>query len=124
MFGTPGSTVRIEPTSSPLNISQFRVVPGLAGQADGRISFESVDMPTQFLRHSNYQVSLMQNDGSTQFAADATFLTVAGLGHSSLTSFRAHNFPDRYIRHENYGLVLDLMVSDLDRADATYRMVD
>lgn len=81
-------------------------------------------MPGCFLRHWNYQFSLIQNDGSAVFKADATFLPVAGLGHSYLTSFRSHNYPDQYIRHENYGLVLDPIVSDLDRADATYRMVD
>lgn len=119
-----GSTVRLDPTTSPVKDSQFRVVPGLASQADGRISFESVDMPGYFLRHWNYQFSLVQNDGSAAFKADATFLPVAGLAHDRLTSFRSHNFPDRYIRHKNYGLVLEPMVSDLDRADATYRMVD
>ena len=118
-----GSTVRLDPTTSPVKDSQFRVVSGLASQADGRISFESVDMPGYFLRHWNYQFSLVENDGSAVFKADATFLPVAGLAHSRLTSFRAHNFPDRYIRHENYGLVLDIMASDLDRAGATNRMV-
>ena len=119
-----GSTVRLDPAASPVNDSQFRVVPGLASGADGRISFESVDMPGYFLRHWNYRFSLVQNDGSGVFKADATFLPVSGLGHSSLTSFRSHNFPDRYIRHQNYALVLAPMLSELDRADATYRMVD
>jgi hypothetical protein len=118
-----GSTVRIEP-SSVLSLSQFRVVPGLAGQADGRVSLESIDMPKHFLRHSNFQISLVQNDGSSQFAADATFLKTQGLAHSRLTSFRAHNFSDRYIRHQNYGLVLNRIGTDSDRADATYRLVD
>ncbi|WP_251041357.1 AbfB domain-containing protein [Arthrobacter sp. ISL-30] len=119
-----GSTVRLEPTALPLGDSQFRVVPGLAGPADGRISFESVDMPGYFLRHANYQFGLVANDGSAQFMADSTFLPVAGLAHSRLTSFRSHNFPDRYVRHSNYGLRLDPVVTDLDRAEATYRMVD
>ncbi|MBT2533576.1 AbfB domain-containing protein [Arthrobacter sp. ISL-48] len=119
-----GSTVRLDPSTSPVKDSQFRVVPGLASQADGRISFESVDMPGYFLRHWNYTFSLVQNDDSAVFKADATFLPVTGLGHSNLTSFRSHNYPDRYIRHSNYGLKLTTIASDLDRADATYRMVD
>ncbi|MGX9899654.1 AbfB domain-containing protein [Arthrobacter sp. SA17] len=119
-----GSTVRLEPTTSPLKDSQFRVVPGLASQTDGRISFESVDMPGYFLRHWNYQFSLVQNDGSAIFKADTTFLPLSGLAHNYLTSFRSHNYPDRYIRHSNFGLSLTTIANDLDRADATYRMVD
>ena len=118
------AVVRIDPTASPLGDSQFRVVPGLAGQADGRVSFESVDTPGHFLRHASYKLGLAGNDGSAQFAADATFLPVAGLAHSRLTSFRAHNVPDRYVRHRNFGLRLDAVSSDLDLADATFRMVD
>lgn len=119
-----GSTVRLDPTTSPVKDSQFRMVPGLASQADGRISFESVDMPGYFLRHWNYQFSLVQNDGSAIFKADTTFLPVAGLAHNYLTSFRSHNYPDRYIRHKNYGLSLTTIANDLDRSDATFRMVD
>jgi hypothetical protein len=118
------AVVRIDPTASPLGDSQFRVVPGLAGQADGRVSFESVDTPGHFLRHASYKLGLAGNDGSAQFAADATFLPVAGLAHSRLRSFRAHNVPDRYVRHRNFGLRLDAVSSDLDLADATFRMVD
>ncbi|WP_247040667.1 AbfB domain-containing protein [Arthrobacter rhizosphaerae] len=119
-----GSTVRLELPTSPVKDSQFRVVLGLASQADGRISFESVDMPGYFLRHWNYQFSLVQNDGSAIFKADATFLPVAGLAHNYLTSFRSHNYPDRYIRHSNYSLSLTTIANDLDRSDATFRMVD
>ncbi len=47
------------------------------------MSFESVDVPGQFLRHSGYKLGLVKNDNSTQFAADATFLPVAGLAHAT-----------------------------------------
>lgn len=119
-----GSAVRIEPTASPLAASEFRVVGGLAGQADGRISFESVDAPGQFLRHAGFAIGLVRDDGSAQFAADATFLPIAGLAHARLTSLRAHNYPDRYMRHYGYSLRLDPVSSDLDRADTTFRLVD
>ena len=119
-----GAVVRLEPTASPLAVSEFRVVPGLACKADERVSFESVDTPGQFLRHAGYTLSLVRNDGSAQFAADATFLPVAGLAHAKLTSFRSHNFPDRHLRHHNFGLRLDVISTEVDRADATFRLVD
>jgi len=118
-----GAVVRLDPTASPLAVSEFRVVSGLAGAA-GRVSFESVDTPGHFLRHAGYKVGLVKNDNSAQFAADATFVPVAGLAHSQLTSFRSHNFPDRHLRHYAFGLRLDAIASELARADATFRMVD
>lgn len=40
---------------------------------DGCFSFESVDQPGSFLRHSNYILVLDGKDGSKQYAEDATF---------------------------------------------------
>ncbi|MEV4776151.1 AbfB domain-containing protein [Microbacterium sp. LWH12-1.2] len=112
-------------TLSPtLALSRFRVVPGRAGAGGGRVSFESIDQPGRFLRHSGYRVVLHQDDGTALFAGDATFLPVAGLGHSMMTSLQSHNFPDRYLRHRNFQVWVDPIVTDGDRADATFRMVD
>jgi hypothetical protein len=108
----------------PLELSRFRVVPGLAGTAGGRVSFESIDRPGTFLRHRSYRVVAHRNDGSALFAADATFLPVAGLGHSMLTSFRSHNYPDRHLRHRNFQVWIDPIATDRDRSDATFRVVD
>ncbi|MDF3150178.1 AbfB domain-containing protein, partial [Streptomyces sp. T21Q-yed] len=69
--------VRIDPDVSPADDAQFRLRPGLAGT--GTVSFESVNFPGYFLRHYNYDFQLAHNDGSSQFAADATFRQVAGL---------------------------------------------
>ena len=119
-----GAVVSLDATPTQLATSEFRVVRGLAAQADGRVSFESVDAPGSFLRHYDFKVSLARNDGSARFAADASFVPVAGLAHPQLTSFRAHNFPDKHLRHYAYGLRVDAIATALDRADATFRMVD
>ncbi|WP_022891360.1 AbfB domain-containing protein [Agromyces subbeticus] len=107
-----------------LGVSRFRVVSGLAGTADGRVSFESVEQPGTYLRHSSFRIVAHQSDGSSLFAADATFVPVTGLGHSMLSSFRSHNFADRYLRHRNFQLWIDPIANDQDRADATFRLVD
>jgi hypothetical protein len=77
------------------------------GLADSRcFSFESVNSPRNFLRHQNYTLSLQGNDGSALFAQDATFCPVAGRKAGTMV-FRAHNYPDRYLRERNDQIFLD-----------------
>ena len=84
---------RIDADVSPYEDSQWRIVPGLA-DANGYISFESVNYPGYFLRHYSYDLELAQNDDSSVFAEDATFGIVPGLADSgwsvSYTHLRAH----------------------------------
>ncbi|WP_033318471.1 glycoside hydrolase family 43 protein [Streptomyces yerevanensis] len=112
--------VRIDPNVSPAADSQFRLRTGLAGS--GTVSFESVNFPGYFLRHSGYDFQLAYNDGTTQFAADATFRKVAGLADASWSSFQSYNHPDRYIRHYAYQLRLDPITTATGRGDATFRV--
>lgn len=115
---------RIDPYPfDPYADAQWRLRPGLAN-ASG-VSFESVNYPGQFLRHSNYVLGLTANDGSSGFAADATFHRTAGLADAGWTSFRSHNLPNHYIRHANYALRIDPLStssSATDRADATFQI--
>jgi sucrose-6-phosphate hydrolase SacC (GH32 family) len=112
--------VRIDPNVSPVDDSQFRMRTGLAGT--GTVSFESVNMPGYFLRHSNYDFQLAYNDGTAQFAADATFNKVAGLADPTWSSFQSYNYPDRYIRHYAYYLKLDPITNATARSDATFKV--
>ena len=50
----------------------FCVVPGLANS--GAISFESVNFPKHYIRHSNFELWLGKSDGSQLFKKDATFI--------------------------------------------------
>ncbi|OLF16351.1 glycoside hydrolase family 43 protein [Actinophytocola xanthii] len=112
---------RIDPYPfDPYQDSQWRLVPGLADPAG--VSFRSVNYPDRYLRHANYAVGLAANDGSTGFAADATFHRVAGLADAAWTSFRSHNLPDRHLRHAGYLLRVDPVSTATDRADATFRI--
>jgi hypothetical protein len=99
--------------------AQFRLRPGLTGS--GTVSFESVNYPGYFLRHSGFDFRLAYHDGTTQFAADATFRRVAGLADSNWSSFQSYNHPDRYIRHYSYQLRLDPVTTATARSDATFR---
>lgn len=107
---------------SPAQDAQFRLVPGLADSSSGHLSFESVNFPGHFMRHSDYDFKLEADDGSSLFAADATFRQVSGLADGSWSSFRSYNFPDRHMRHYNYELRLDPISDAAGRADATFRI--
>jgi hypothetical protein len=53
------------------------------------------------LRHYNFELYLEQNDGSQQFAQDATFCVQPGSSGSNW-SFESGNYPNKYIRHYDY----------------------
>ena len=66
----------------------------------GCYSFESVDTPGSYIRHSNYELMLNADDGSMLFADDATFCPEAGLDGQG-SSLRSWSYPTRYWRHYN-----------------------
>ncbi|GGM06300.1 MULTISPECIES: glycoside hydrolase family 43 protein [Micromonospora] len=118
------NAVRIDPYPfDPHQDQLWRMVPGLADSA--AVSFESVNRPGYFIRHSGYVAQLGVNDGSATFRADATFYRTAGLADSAWTSLRSYNFPDRYLRHAGQVLRIDPLSSSSsanDRQDATFRL--
>jgi Alpha-L-arabinofuranosidase B (ABFB) domain len=73
-----------------------------AGLADSScISLESANDPGRYLRHFHFELYLDQDDGSAQFAHDATFCPRPGnSGHGY--SFQSVNYPYKYIRHYDY----------------------
>jgi hypothetical protein len=113
--------VRVDLTVSPDQDGQFRLRTGLADGSD-TVSFESVNLPCYFLRHAGFDFQLAYNDGTTAFAADATYRQVAGFADSGWTLFQSCNYPDRYIRHYSYLLRLDQITTAVGRSDATFRV--
>jgi hypothetical protein len=70
-----------------------------AGLADDAgVSFEASNLPGAFLRHQNGAVHLHHNDGTEQFAADATFVAMPGKNGKGF-SLSAFNFADHFLRH-------------------------
>ena len=73
-----------------------------AGLADGAcVSFESANDPDYYLRHYDFELYLDPDDGSAQFAQDATFCPQPGNSGQGY-SFQSVNYPDKYIRHYDY----------------------
>ncbi len=98
--GSPSVTQVVTGTSTDAvkKASTFWVRQGLASASC--LSFESRDVPGQFLRHSGYRVQLAPNDGTSLYAADATFCQRTGLAAGGV-SLESYNFPGRYLRHIN-----------------------
>ena len=65
------------------------------------VSFESANDSGQYLRHSGFEIWLEPNDGSSQFAQDATFCPQPGIAGQGF-SFQTVNYPGQYIRHYDY----------------------
>jgi hypothetical protein len=125
-FNIPGlfirhqnSNGRMDYAIGPLEDAYWKMVPGLAGAG---ISFQSLNFPNNYLRHSNAQIITSGNDGTPQLKADATFYIRPGLSNASLVSFESYNFPGRYIRHNNSALYSDPITDQLGRDDATFYM--
>jgi hypothetical protein len=112
--------VRLESNPAPAADAQFRMVPGLANGAAGYVSFESVNHPGQYLRHSNFELVLARDDGTALFDRDATFKMTEGLADEWCTSFQSYNYPAQHLRHSGFELQLDPIASAIDRADATF----
>ncbi len=75
------------------------VEPGLANSAC--VSFEPANGSGDFIRHFNFQLFLEPNDGTGQFALDATFCPRAGNSGSNY-SLMSYNLSNKYIRHFNF----------------------
>jgi hypothetical protein len=110
---------RLDPDVSPVEDSEFAIVPGLA-DATG-VSFESLNYPGYYLRHYAYKLRLEPKEDSTQFAQDATFLREPGLADITASSFRSFNYPMRHLRHSDFLLRVDPISADSDRPSATFK---
>ena len=109
---------RLEANVTNLADSQFRLVPGLAG--GNTVSLESTNFPGYYLRHSNWEVWVEKNDGSSTYRADASFAQRAGLSNSAGVSFEAINYPGQYLRHSGGLLYLRTVTDATGNADATF----
>ncbi|GHE13353.1 alpha-L-arabinofuranosidase B [Streptomyces alanosinicus] len=73
-----------------------------AGLANSNcVSFESANTPGKYLRHYALQLHLQPDDGTSLFAADATFCSKPGNSGTGY-SLQSFNYPAKYIRHYSF----------------------
>lgn len=100
--------------------SLWRQIPALNGGAG--FSFESVYYPKHYLRHYQGKLRVSSDDGSQIFKDDASWLAVDGLKgkDSNSLSLIPSNIAGNYMRHQDSYLKITPIVTELDRADATF----
>jgi hypothetical protein len=95
-----GITSVTSSSSSTLKADATWIVePGLANSSC--VSFKSANGSGDYIRHYDFELYLEPNDGTTQFALDATFCPRAGNSGSNY-SFMSYNYSYKYIRHYDY----------------------
>lgn len=95
-----GTTVYLEDvtSSSGENLKEMATFTVTIGNANGNcFSYESLENPGSYLRHSGYKLYCDPDDGTLLFAGDSTFCPEAGLDGQG-TSFRSWSYPTRYWR--------------------------
>lgn len=110
---------RIDANVAPADDAKFTQVRGLANATSIYASFESVNFPGYYLRNRDSMIVLEHDDGSPQFAADATFMVVSS-GDGGL-ALQSYNHPTMSVRHYNFELWLQPIVTSQDRQDSTFR---
>jgi hypothetical protein len=95
-----GITSVTSSSSSTLKADATWIIePGLANSSC--VSFKSANGSGDYIRHSDFELYLEPNDGTSQFALDATFCPRAGNSGSNY-SFMSYNYSYQYIRHYDY----------------------
>ena len=113
-----GQFMSIEPTSTPGTVLRhssfamfatapdaltaqgdgaFKVVAANNGQS-GYVSFQSVNFPDHYLRHSSFRGYLQPADSTPTFKDDTSFAIVPALNSNAVQfSIQSYNFPDHYL---------------------------
>jgi hypothetical protein len=98
------------------------------------VQLEATNVFAHVLRHQNFRVKLHEYNpplippGGHEtpelelLRKDSTFHLVPGLADPNGVSFRSLNFPDRFLRHRDFHLLVERITNDddLGRHDATF----
>ncbi|MFD7710255.1 glycoside hydrolase family 43 protein [Streptomyces sp. NPDC059786] len=106
-------------TTAEKQAATFTIVAGLADS--GGCSFRNA--AGNYLRHYDFRARFDAHDGTSTFAADATFVLRAGASSGSVR-LESYNYPGRYLRHYDYQLRVDAADgTDLFRQDSSFAAV-
>ena len=97
------------------------IVPGLADP--NAISIICINLPGYYLRHVGNTMSFAPNDGSQDYAGDATWWIRPGLADPTWMSLEAYNQPGMYIGRQ-FGITALVALNEASplapREDATF----
>ncbi|MEY2848976.1 MAG: hypothetical protein RI885_1641 [Actinomycetota bacterium] len=100
--------------------ASFVIRAGLDGA--GCYSFESVNFPGEYLRHSGFRLRTARAENSSLYRQDATFCAQQALGGSGV-SLVSRNLPGHYIRHRGAEVWVERPGTDAGgRLDASWTL--
>uniref|UniRef100_A0A0K2UXP0 Thrombospondin-like N-terminal domain-containing protein n=1 Tax=Lepeophtheirus salmonis TaxID=72036 RepID=A0A0K2UXP0_LEPSM len=101
----------------------YRVVsPGLHG--DNSVSFEVENRPGHYLIHRDGQLFVEEFRNNPTFKREGSWIIRQNQFFNGFTSFESAIRPGYFIRHRNRRLQLSEILSDRDKEDAAFQMVD
>ena len=115
------SGARLDFTVSPIEDSQFTMVPGLADPE--AVSFESINSPGFYLAQQNNIILLAPHAGTEESKANATWWIRPGLSDPEAVSLESYAQPGKFIGRRFGVLALASeaeMTTDQMRAEATF----
>ena len=98
--------------------SSWKMVKGLSDSQG--VSFLSVDNPGHYLVVQDKRIQLKVTEKNSDFKQNATFYIRKGLADSSKSSFESFSQPGKFIMHNDGGIYLETIVTDQNKADATF----
>ena len=105
------------------NLTHWRIVPGISG-IQGSVSFQSVRDSNVFLRHRNHLIYRDTFEDLELFRADASFYIRNNAFFEGYVALESVNYPEHFIRHQNYRLKIAKDSSDLYKNDASFKVID
>ena len=110
---------RIIVAGGPVATTQFRQVP--SRMDSNKVSLVPIESPaSRLVVGSDSTVTVAHDDGSAEFAQRSSFIKKAGLSDPKGISFAAARVPAGYLMHVNGALRLDVVMSSMERASATF----
>jgi hypothetical protein len=115
--------VKAEPLEGDSIEFKWHIVPGLANQSDGYLSFQAEIKQGYYLMRNGDKVQLAKHDGTSSFNENATFKMVPGLIDDHGLSFQAYNDNRLYLyQQENNFLYLNEIETEDQRRNATFQV--
>ncbi|WP_338786444.1 family 43 glycosylhydrolase [Metabacillus sp. FJAT-53654] len=102
---------------------QWSIVPGLADNGEGYLSFQAENRPGYYLKRDGTNLILAKNNGTEDFKGLATFKAVSGIGNNKWLSFQAYNDEKLYIvQQANHSLGLSSLDLIEEKGKATFSL--
>ncbi|MDC3416862.1 family 43 glycosylhydrolase [Aquibacillus salsiterrae] len=116
-------SIKINELLKNRNNFMWYIVPGLASDGEGYVSFQAETQPGYYLKIQGDEVVLAKHDGSMRFNDEATFKIIEGLANENWLSYQSYREPELYLTNSGDGnLALSKVNSEELKINSTFRL--